>query len=87
MADYKRELNLHLLAWRKKNRSHFEIIASMLEAVKDRGTARYFIMKHAGINSSQLKKYLKSLTEIGFIETNIKEDGFYTELARKDLTF
>ena len=87
MANYKRELNLRCLAWRKKNRSHFEIIASTLEAVKDNGTSRYSIMKHVGSNFAELKKYLESLTEMGFIETDIKEDRVLYRVSEKGLDF
>jgi len=52
----------------KKYRSHFEIIALMVEAVKDGGQARFSILKHASINCGQLNKFLASLVEMGFIE-------------------
>ena len=87
MTNYNRKLSLRYLAWRKKNRSHFEIIASMLEAVKNNGTGRYPIMKHTGINSAQLKKYLKSLTEMGFIEANTKEGRVLFRASEKGLDF
>ncbi len=45
----------------------------MLEAVKNSGATRCSIMKHAGTNFVKTKKYLESLTEMGFIETDIKE--------------
>jgi predicted transcriptional regulator len=52
----------------KKYRSHFEIVALMVEAVKDCGQAKFSIMKHASINCGQADKFLGSLTEMGFIE-------------------
>jgi predicted transcriptional regulator len=52
----------------KKYRSHFEIIALIVESVKDREQHRFSIMKHASINCAQLNKFLFSLTEMGFIE-------------------
>jgi predicted transcriptional regulator len=52
----------------KKYRSHFEIVALMVEAVKDSGQAKFSIMKHANINCGQADKFLNSLTEMGFIE-------------------
>ena len=52
----------------KKYRSHFEIIALMVEAMKDYGQAKFSIMKHASINCGQADKFLSSLTETGFIE-------------------
>lgn len=52
----------------KKYRSHFEIVALMVEAVKDCGQPKFSIMKHASINCGQADKFLSSLTEMGFIE-------------------
>jgi len=52
----------------KKYRSHFEIVALMVEAVKDCGQPKFSIMKHASINCSQADKFLSSLTEMGFME-------------------
>lgn len=57
----------------KKYRSHFEIIALMVEAVKDGDRAKFSIMKHANINSGQFNKFLNSLIEIGFIERYISD--------------
>jgi len=71
----------------KKYRGHFEIIALLLEAVKDNGATRFSIMTHAGINHNQLKKYLPSLTEIGFIETDKKEDQYLYRTSEKGLDF
>ena len=52
----------------KKYRSHFEIIALIIEAVKDSGQAKFSIMKHSNINCGQLNKFLFSLVEMGFVE-------------------
>jgi len=71
----------------KKYRGHFEIIALLLEAVKDNGATRFSIMTHAGINYNQLKKYLHSLTEIGFIEIDKKEDQYLYRTSEKGLDF
>jgi predicted transcriptional regulator len=62
--------NLCGLPLHKKYRSHFEIMALVLEAVKTEWSTSFFIMKRAGVNCRQLKKYLGSLAEIGFVETN-----------------
>jgi len=70
----------------KKYRSHFEIIALLLEAVKDNGATRFSIMTHAGINYNQLK-YLHSLTEIGFIDIDRKEDQCFYRTTEKGLDF
>jgi predicted transcriptional regulator len=71
----------------KKYRSHFEIIALLLEAVKDNGATRFSIMKHASINYNQLKKYLHSLTEIGFINIDRKEERCFYRTTGKGLDF
>jgi predicted transcriptional regulator len=70
----------------KKYRGHFEIIALLLEAVKDNGATRFSIMKHASINYNQLK-YLHSLTEIGFIKIDKKEDQCFYRTTEKGLDF
>jgi len=86
MANYKGELNLCCLAWRKKNRSHFEIMAGILEAVKNDGRVRYSLLKRTG-SSAQLKKYLNSLTEMGFIETDKKDGRVLYRASEKGLDF
>lgn len=87
MANYEREFNLCCVIWRKKNRGPLEIIASILEAVKNNGTSRYSLMTQIGSNSAALKKYLKSLTEMGFIETNIKDGQILYRASEKGLDF
>ena len=87
MANYEREFNLCCVIWRKKNRGPLEIIASILEAVKSNGTSRYSLMTHIGSNSATLKKYLESLTEMGFIETNIKDGRILYRASEKGLDF
>jgi len=71
----------------KKYRGHFEIIALLLEAVKDNGATRFSIMKHANTNYYQIKKYLCSLTEIGFIKMDKKEDQCFYRTTEKGLDF
>jgi predicted transcriptional regulator len=56
----------------KKYRSHFEIIAAILDATKYDSGDRYSLMKRTGINYAQLKKYLASITKIGFIEVRMR---------------
>jgi predicted transcriptional regulator len=83
MEDFSKDLNLFCspvdkkynlcgLPLHKKYRGHFEIIALVLEAVKADSATRFSIMKQAGINCAQLKKYLKSLTEMGFVVMELK---------------
>jgi predicted transcriptional regulator len=58
----------------KKYRSHFEIIALIVEAVKESEQAKFSIMKHASINCGQLNKFLGSLIDMGFIEQCMVHD-------------
>jgi predicted transcriptional regulator len=52
----------------KKYRSHFEIVALIVEAIKDCGQAKFSIIKHANINCGQADKFLSSLSQMGFID-------------------
>jgi predicted transcriptional regulator len=57
----------------KKYRSHFEIIALMVEALKNGDQAKFSIMRHANINSGQFNKFLNSLIRIGFVEPYVAD--------------
>lgn len=83
MTNYKRKGN-----WHKRNRSRFEIIASMLEAVKDHnGLSQYSLIKNMSSSFTEVKKYLESLSEMGFIEINIKEGRVLYRASEKGLDF
>jgi predicted transcriptional regulator len=71
----------------KKYRGKFEIVALLLEAVKDNGATRFSIMRYTNTNYRQLEKYLDSLTEIGFIEMAIKKDQYLYRATEKGLSF
>jgi len=71
----------------KKYRSHFEIIGLVLEAVKADSATPFSIMKHASINCQQLKKYLRSLTEIGFLEVEIQKCKIFYRASKEGLEF
>jgi predicted transcriptional regulator len=71
----------------KKYRSHFEIIGLVLEAVKADSATPFSIMKHASVNCAQLKKYLKSLTEIGFLEVEIQKCKIFYRASEEGLEF
>jgi len=79
-------LNLRSLL-HKKYRGHFEIVALLLEAIKDNGTSRFSIVKYVGTNYKQLEKYLNSVTEIGFIEINKEEGQCLYRITEKGLSF
>lgn len=71
----------------KKYRSHFEIIGLVLEAVKASSATPFSIMKHARINCIQVKKYLVSLTEIGFLEVEIRRSRIFYRASKEGLDF
>jgi predicted transcriptional regulator len=79
--------NLLNLPLGKKYRSGFEIIALVLEAAKNKGATRFSIMKQAGTNFKQLDKYLQSLTDIGFIKTDIEENRVLYRASEKGLNY
>jgi predicted transcriptional regulator len=79
--------NLYTLPLHKKYRGHFEIVALLLEAVKDNGATRFSIMRYSSTNYKQLEKYLDSLTEIGFIEMNKVENQCLYRATEKGLNF
>jgi len=87
MANYTRGLNLICVPLRKKYRSHIEIVALILEAIKDTGAARYSLMKHTSNNYAQLRKYLELLAKIGFIEMDIKEGKILYRASEMGLDF
>lgn len=100
MANCRKELNVcclsplngkyrtsRILNLDKKYRSHFEIIALLVEAVKDNSATRFSIMTHAGINCTQLKKYLQSLTQMGFIDGCINNGRVFYRASAKGLDF
>jgi predicted transcriptional regulator len=74
--------NLH-----KKYRSHFEILALVLEAINDNGASPSFIMRYAGMNYKQLKKYLESLTKIGFVDASAIDGQISYRVNEKGLAF
>jgi len=76
-----------LVPLHKKYRSHFEIIGLVLEAARASSATPFCIMKHARLNFVQLKKYLKSLTEIGFLEVEIKKGTMAYRASKEGLEF
>jgi predicted transcriptional regulator len=86
MASYAK---LDLCWWplHKKYRSHFEIIASMLEAVKSNEASLSYLWKHTNSNCAQLKKYLGWLTERGFINMSIVRGQVLYRANEKGMEF
>ena len=94
MADFTVEHDSYNLSLLKKNspcqltlskkyRSHFEIIAEILDAIKYGSGDKYSLMKRTGINYAQLKKYLASIAKIGFVEVRVRgQQILYCETER-----
>lgn len=70
-----------------KYRSSFEVIASILEAARNGGVGQYAIITKAGLTHLQFKKYLESLTEIGFIETSAENGKLWYKANKRGLDF
>lgn len=71
----------------RRYRGYFDIIALVLEAGKDYGASRFSIMKSAGINCNQLRKYLETLIEIGFVEVFRGQNRSMYRTSDKGLDF
>jgi len=87
MANYPNGLNLLCVPLHKKYRSHIELIALILEAVKNNNSTRYPLMKYTSNNYAQLKKYLELLTNIGFISAETKEGKISYRTNEKGTAF
>jgi predicted transcriptional regulator len=79
--------NRYTLPLNKKYRDRFEITALLLEAVKDNGATRFSIMRSTSTNYKQLEKYLDSLTEIGFIKMDTRQDQCLYRATEEGLIF
>jgi len=98
MVNYVTPVSLYRLPPRKKYslcslplhtkyRGHFEIIASILEIMKDHSATLCSLMEHSCVSYTLLKKYLNSLVELGFIEIDIKEGRISYRASDKGLDF
>ncbi len=81
------KLNRDPLPLSKRYRSHFEIVVSILGAAVGEGEAKYSLMKHTGVNYAQLRKYLRSLSEVGLIEIGIREGCVFYKASEKGRFF
>ncbi|MEM4703483.1 MAG: winged helix-turn-helix domain-containing protein [Candidatus Bathyarchaeia archaeon] len=75
------------LPLQRKYRSHFEIIALMLENVKEGEKSRFTIMKRANINSKQLGKYLRILLDMGFVNMVLHKGQLCYQTSEKGIEF
>jgi predicted transcriptional regulator len=87
VGSWMAEFNSHYLLFNKKYRTHFDVIALMLEAAKDDGASRFSIMTRASTNSKQLKKFLKALIEMGFVEIGMKNGRALYKASDKGVAF
>jgi predicted transcriptional regulator len=71
----------------KKYRSHFEIIASILDVARNNSGDKYFLMKHTSVNYAQLKKYLGFLTRTRFIEVEMRGQRIQYCATERGLAF
>jgi len=74
----------------KRYRNTFEIFAMMIEAAKENngnGAPRFSIMRNTSINSAQLKRYLSSLAEMGFVEVDNAESRMVYKATNRGLDF
>ena len=74
----------------KRYRNTFEIFAMMIDAVKENngnGAPKFSIMRDTSINSAQLKRYLKSLSEMGFVELGNTGDQVVYRATERGLDF
>ncbi len=78
---------LQFMPAEKKYRSNLEIAAMMLEAVRGNGTPPFSIMRRTSVNSKQLKKYMGSLTAMGFVEVDSDGHRFVYKATNKGLEF
>lgn len=80
MANYATESILTCLTSHKNDsngrsyRSAMELIALILQTLRNSSTTSYALRKHAGTSTAQIKKYLELLMRIGFVETYITGD-------------
>jgi predicted transcriptional regulator len=87
LATCRKKYDMNGWPLHKKYRSHFEIIALVLEAVKSGCTKNFPIMKYASVNCTQLKKYLKSLSEMDFIVEETNDGGVSYRATERGLEF
>lgn len=82
-----RRYDLCDLPLHKKYRSTYEIVALVLEAVKSEAATSFPIMRYASLNCTQLKKYLRSLTDIGLVEAETENGNASYKATKRGLDF
>lgn len=80
-------VNLYHLLSQKKHRSYLDIIASILEAIKDKKMSIFPILKLTRTNYVQLKRYLEYLIDIGLVEIYVENRRVLYKASNKGLAF
>jgi len=84
---FRNQTTFKFLNLQKKNRTYLEIMALILEVVKNNGLTRSSVMKHAHVNFTQLNNFLEFLVNAGFVETYIKEGQILYKASEKGKVF
>lgn len=71
----------------QSHRTALELVALILEAAQKNPATHCSLMKYTGTNYIQVKKYLELLTDIGFIETDTRNDKVSYEISVRGLAF
>jgi predicted transcriptional regulator len=83
----RKRCDLFGLPMNKKYRSHFEVIASILESTQYGGATSTSIMKLVNTNHKQITKYLESLVQMGFIEIGLENSKVLYRSGEKGFEF
>jgi predicted transcriptional regulator len=75
------------LPMNKKYRSHFEVIASILESTQYAGATSTSIMKLVNTNHKQITRYLEFLVKLGFIKVGLEKNRVLYRSGEKGFEF
>ena len=75
------------LPMNKKYRSHFEVIASILESTQYAGATTTSIMKLVNTNHKQITRYLEFLVKLGFIKVGLEKNKVLYRSGEKGFDF
>ncbi len=90
MANCVNQFRMTADPMQKRYRSSFEIFAMMIQAVKENngnGAPKFSIMRETSINSAQLKRYLRHLSQMGFVELGNNGDRVVYKATERGLDF
>jgi predicted transcriptional regulator len=75
------------LPMNKKYRSHFEVIASILESTQYGGATSTSIMNLVNTNHKQITRYLEFLVKLGFIKVGLEKNKVLYRTGEKGFEF